>query len=255
MCLELEETRQVPLVPEDAYCLYGWLMERVSPDFADQLHESNMRPFSQYLFVQRDTPFRAEYHWNLFTEEAAREITPLLCPSKPVLLRGGEKQIRIRRAEQEPFLTADTVEQCFTALEIPTSYKMNFLTPTTFKTEEHYALYPTAELIVKSAVARFAQLGSDVVLEDEKVIAQLAGAAKITTYSLHAKKYRMKASCVQGFTGWVRLAIHGPEPMRRLFRLLMNAAPLTGIGIKTALGMGGCKVEETFGRDLKRNLI
>lgn len=253
MCLELEETQRSPFVPEDAYCLYGWLMERVSPNFADQLHEGGARPFSQYLFVQRDAPFRAEYHWNFFTEETVKEIAPLLLSSNPILLRGGERQIRIQKAQQEPFLAADTIEKCFTALEIPTSYKMYFLTPTTFKTEEQYALYPTAELIVKSAAARFVQLGSDVVLEEEDVITQLASAAKITTYSLHARKYRMKASCVQGFTGWVRLAIHGPEPMRRLFRLLMNAAPLTGIGIKTALGMGGCKVEETFRRDFERN--
>lgn len=248
ICLELEETNGTPIISADAYCLYGWLMERVSSEFAAYLHEGGERPFSQHLIREREEPFRADYHWNLFSEEAVEGIVPALFSTQTFFLHSGEKRLVVIKAEKEVVNFEKIIKRCFSSPQIPTSYKVSFLTPTTFKTEEHYALYPTAELIVKSAAARFAQLDTDVVMKDEEAIAQLAAATQISAYSLRTGKYRMKGSCIQGFTGWVRLTIHGPDPMRRLFWLLMNATPFTGLGIKSALGMGGCGVEEAFSK-------
>lgn len=52
--LELEETHRAPLVAEDAYCLYGWLMEQLPPAYAAYLHEEGERPFCQYLLPSRE---------------------------------------------------------------------------------------------------------------------------------------------------------------------------------------------------------
>ena len=152
----------------------------------------------------------------------------------------------MRRAEKETFRFEEAVERCFTAPALPSSYQLRFLSPTTFKTENQYALFPTAGLVVKSAASRFALLDSGVTLQDEEALRQLVESARIIGYSLHTQRYSMKGAVIPGFTGWIRLAIHGPTSMKRLFWLLMCALPHTGVGIKTALGMGGCTVEESF---------
>ena len=173
-------------------------------------------------------------------------VAPILLNRTSFPFRSGGKQVCVRRAEKETFRFEEAVERCFTAPALPSSYQLRFLSPTTFKTENQYALFPTAGLVVKSAASRFALLDSGVTLQDEEAIRQLVESARITGYSLHTQRYSMKGAVIPGFTGWIRLAIHGPTSMKRLFWLLMCALPHTGVGIKTALGMGGCTVEESF---------
>ena len=224
--LELEETHRAPLVAEDAYCLYGWLVEQLPPAYAAYLHEEGERPFCQYLLPSREERHRAVYQWTLFSEDAVQTVAPILLNSTSFPFRSGGKQVCVRRAEKETFRFEEAVERCFTAPALPSSYQLRFLSPTTFKTENQYALFPTAGLVVKSAASRFALLDSGVTLQDEEALRQLVESARITGYSLHTQRYSMKGAVIPGFTGWIRLAIHGPTSMKRLFWLLMCALPL-----------------------------
>ena len=79
--LELEETHRAPLVAEDAYCLYGWLMEQLPPAYAAYLHEEGERPFCQYLLPSREERHRAVYHWTRVSEDAVQMVAPILLNS------------------------------------------------------------------------------------------------------------------------------------------------------------------------------
>ncbi len=131
--LELEETHRAPLVAEDAYCLYGWLMEQLPPAYATYLHEEGERPFCQYLLPSREERHRAVYQWTLFSEDAVQTVAPILLNSTSFPFRSGGKQVCVRRAEKETFRFEEAVERCFTAPALPSSYQLRFLSPRRLK--------------------------------------------------------------------------------------------------------------------------
>ncbi len=127
---------------------------------------------------------------------------------------------------------------------------LRLLTPTTFKTEGRYAVFPTAALILYSAAAKWSALGLNASVEDEEALRQMEEHTAFTGYRLHSAYYGMKGVRVQAFTGSVTLSARGPEPMLHLFDMLMNGLRFTGLGVKTSPGMGG--VETKSGADPKR---
>lgn len=74
--LELEETHRAPLVAEDAYCLYGWLMEQLPPAYAAYLHEEGERPFCQYLLPSRRNAIRLCINGRCFRRTQCRWSRP-----------------------------------------------------------------------------------------------------------------------------------------------------------------------------------
>ena len=85
-------------VAEDAYCLYGWLMEQLPSAYAAYLHEEGERPFCQYLLPSREERHRAVYQWTLFSEDAVQMVAPILLNSTSFPFRSGGKQVCVRRA-------------------------------------------------------------------------------------------------------------------------------------------------------------
>lgn len=56
-------------------------------------------------------------------------------------------------------------------------------------------------------------------------------------------RYSMKQTKIPSFLGRIILEAHLPAPLLEMFRTLYVFAPYAGIGIKSALGMGGVKIE------------
>ena len=76
----------------------------------------------------------------------------------------------------------------------------------------------------------------------QAVQAMLAG-LHIVDYRLHTVRYSMKQTKIPSFLGRIILEAHLPAPLLEMFRTLYVFAPYAGIGIKSALGMGGVKIE------------
>ena len=73
-------------------------------------------------------------------------------------------------------------------------------------------------------------------------IVKLASGLCISDYSLHTVRYNLKNAYIPAFTGRVTVTARLPVPLLELWNALLCWAPYSGIGIKTALGMGGVDV-------------
>lgn len=247
MKLTLRDEAGRRLLPEYAYALYSDLMESIPQEYAQRLHEeAEMRPVSHFLVPDRNQPGRGEFFLSLYEEEALDAFAPVLLHKTQFELHKYGCRLNVERMERETIDLDEMTHRCFDLAEPPTSYVLHFLSPAAFRSQEEYVLYPTAELILKSAMSRFQLLGSGMDAVDQNALEQMAKRARITDYTLYSRRYRVKDTTVYGFTGWVRMTIRGPLPLRQLFRLYMTALPCTGLGLKTAMGMGGCSVEEYF---------
>ena len=73
---------------------------------------------------------------------------------------------------------------------------------------------------------------------DEETLIQLEENSEIIRYRLKSIPFPMEGINVPGFTGSIRVKFSGTDTMMRYIRLLLRFGEYSGVGIKTAMGMG-----------------
>ena len=63
-------------------------------------------------------------------------------------------------------------------------------------------------------------------------------------YNLHTTRYLLKETRIPSFLGSVTIEARLAPPLLEFWNALLSFAPYGGIGIKTALGMGGVITSE-----------
>lgn len=221
-----------------AYNLYADLLKKADPAFADYLHETGLKPLSQYLETQKNSP-RAQWVVNLLTDEAAEIFLPALLESDEFFVEKQNCSLKVVEKRIDTQVKEDElVRQHFFAEKPQSRVQINLLTPCAFKTQDGYAVFPSPGLIINSAVNKWNSFAQNTVIADEEGIAQLVDSARIVGYNLRSFRYSIKGVQIPSFTGYMTLSVRGPAPMLRLFNLLMGSAEFTGIGMKCTLGMG-----------------
>ncbi|GEM_PF-258739 len=242
-----------------AYNIYGAWMELLDPAAADYLHNSHS--VSQFLTINRlqrqvlkantgvqtltasaEQTHTAVHTVNLLTPEAIEYMLPFLQKTEQYTLTKHNRILLVKDVQIMEIPRNELFDRWFTSPQYANKFTLHFVSPATFKSHNQYAIFPTPELILQSAAAKFNRLGLEVTVEDREALAQLVENTMITNYKLHSTRYYLKDTRIQSFLGSVTLSIRGPEPMIRLFGMLMGALRYTGVGIKTALGMGGVEV-------------
>jgi len=226
------------------YVMYGILMEKFSAKFAKELHEQSLKPISQYIM-----PLKADgavWRLNFLSKEAIEEAAPVIKEMEMTGCRSSGKSLSFKLSNLELSETVSSKDFCrkFLTVENPSkSMLIRFITPCSFKSDEQYCIFPSAELLLKSAVNKWNAFSDDFVMHDEDAFKELAKRTKITRYELKSVAYHVKGAVVPSFMGTVVLSIKGPDPLLRIFNLLISYLEYCGAGVKTALGMGGCEVE------------
>jgi len=122
-------------------------------------------------------------------------------------------------------------------LNPPARWRLEFATPTTFKSSDTYSPLPMPERIVRSWLERW-QAFAPVALPDD-LPAQARAAAMIAGYNLRTRGMKEETRVVPGFEGDLRLDIPRLPPSERAaFDLLANYAFFCGTGHKTTQGLG-----------------
>ena len=111
----------------------------------------------------------------------------------------------------------------------------------TAKVSRTAEIAPTGEL--PSGFARqYAGRLLDCPLDDPDALDALLRGTHIVEYNLHTNAYYLKGTRIPGFVGSAVVDAHLSLPLLEVWNALLAFAPYGGIGIKTALGMGGAEV-------------
>lgn len=227
--------------PVSSYHLYGWLLERLPPHFGEAFHQSEDHPLSQYLYRDRDS---GKLIWvlNLLTEELAQALAPVLEQGGGMVLRTGEAAFKPVHTETisspERLIFGSGQEEDFGQ-----RCTFTFHSVTSFRQNGRYVLFPQEQLILNSLIRRWEMVCPGYALRDEDAIAALLQGVRISDYRLRSARHWMKDVRIPGFQGSVTFFVRLPPPMMEVWRLLCRFAPYGGVGIKTALGMGGVSVD------------
>lgn len=221
------------------YALYGILSSYADPDYIAYLHSYNETPISQYLQVLPNKT-EAWWHINLLGADAIEKIGAVCEHNDSFEAEHHQTNIQVLDKEWGPIVTEKAFCQSHLTEQPPKRrLRLEFLTPTGFKSQEVYQLFPTEELIMKSVWRGWQNFANEVVLQDDDVRNQLIRHIHISDYHLRSVRYPIKGNKIPAFIGGVTLAIAGPEPLVRLANMLLAFGEYNGMGIKTALGMGG----------------
>ena len=218
--------------------LQGVLMEAIDSDYASTLHASPFNPYSQYC---RGGDVEGELLWTVstLTNEAADQIIAPLMKLEEVKLHRAGKTFAVvqRRLASQPVdvLSKGIFEEGSSRM------KIDFLTPTAFKSQGDYVFMPTVRHICQSLLMRYSYLYNGSGEIDEETLSYIDAHTKIVSYRLNSHYFAHAAGGgkkIPAFMGSVTFGLGGGSAAAGLVRMLAEFGEFSGMGIKTSMGMG-----------------
>lgn len=226
------------LSPDCAYRLYSWLLSRIPEEQGEALHSQEDHPISQYLSCSRSGG-PGVWHIALLNDAAHELFVPVLENVRSIDLHTGTLAVSAINHEAEK-----TPKEIILSGRAANTGRasLQFVSPASFRQAGRYVIYPQEKLIIGSLVKRWNSFCPEYRMDDEDALQMLENSVRITDYSLRTVRFRLKNALIPCFTGKITLSAGLPLPLAELWNALLCWAEYSGIGIKTALGMGGVQV-------------
>ena len=218
---------------------HGALMECFPEEAAVYFHQSQMHPYSQHL-EQRD----GKWHWIIssLNKEMKQLIENGLLDRSQILLKKPGLTIDLK----EPQVLEQSEEDLKTIFYNGNEdryFPLRFMTPTSFKRQGQYLIYPDLFCLFQSLMMRY-----DVIFEngmtDQDTLEELVSQSSILHYRLNSTYFHLEGVRVPSFLGTITIKMKGTATMRRLARMLLTFGQYSGVGIKTSIGMGAVMIEQ-----------
>lgn len=234
----------IKIVQSIGSVLHGVLMELVGSDYAGQLHEAGLRPYSQYVYFDKD---RKQYIWRLsaVTADAVNRIVrPMLEMPEKIFLKQKRGHLYIKdRTILEETSYEDLIRKFWSSDVFYTQAKLQCMSATSFKVDKKYTIFPEAFRIYRYLLRQWNQFSTFGMLDTDSLLEVLEAGVYIRDYNLRMGIYGLEGVTIRGFRGQVIMQFKRNVELQRVLALLSYYSQFTGLGIKTALGMGGIQCE------------
>lgn len=234
----------IPIRPDMGSIFQGALMEIIDNDDARTLHAMQLRPYTQSVMYDHA---RRKGVWRITTLNPygySAVLEKILAYDKPLYLR--QRQVAVSLGT--PVIRQTTYEALgdaiFQAPQGPRIVNVTMRTATTFKHDNMYDILPSMERCYGSLLAKWNTFSTTSTLEQAGLAADLSQYCRLVKYHLDSQVFGLEGIRINGFVGTMRLRFSGNDMVRRLQGLLWAFAPYSGLGIKTAMGMGAVEVAD-----------
>lgn len=224
---------------------HGAIMSLLPTEYVTELHQQGSRPFSQYVFWDRELQ-QAVWRINIFDAKADAEITPRLVSLDKLFLEQKGYSVLLKETSIKKSSYEALADGVFLGEQAPRGVRLTFNTATSFKHNGQYMIFPDSRMIIQSLLNRWNQFSPQFKLEESQLKEKLANMCYIKRYSLHSQVFSVEQSNICGFAGTMEISFKAPDAQRRILGLIFSFAEYAGIGIKTALGMGGTMIELVY---------
>lgn len=230
-----------PLRTQASSLLHGVIMEHIGVAYADYLHRQPSNHFSQYVRAHED---RSVWTICTLTEEAKEKIITPFAEGEIKYIDVHHKGARFDLIEKK--IACCTQEELMERAYFGNTakvFKIKFLTPTSFKVDGKYRMYPTVYHLIQSLVRKHDTISEETSVYMEGLIEQIADRTEVINYRLRSTKFPLEGIRIPSFVGEIMIAVRGPAQLAQLVHLLLRFGEYSGVGIKSALGMGAIAVE------------
>ena len=223
-----------------ASLLHGALMQRLDPSYVEKLHVSGSHPFSQFVTENEDGLV-----WTIHTlnREAYDHLMQAVSAEtfESVFLEHRQETLHVVRKEQVDYSYEDLIKTYYFGTS-GRSVKLKFLTPASFKQGGEYVIFPSVRLLFQSLMNRFDAFSPDNSVASEELLSEFEAYARISAYRLRSVDFSLEGVRIPGFIGEITIRINGPQQLANLGNMLLRFGEFSGVGIKSALGMGGIAI-------------
>ena len=224
--------------------LHGVMISCISTEYAAFLHITQVPPYHQYVYYDKE---RNTSVWRIaaLTEECIEEIIhPLWTIESKIGLtqKNGSLIIDDRRV----VLETDYASIAKSFLGDNKQYKkldITFVTPTSFKVNQAYAIFPDIEKIMRSFLKKWNTFSSSDVYDDEELFQAMCENMYVAEYRMRLQKFYLEKTKIPGFQGTYTLICKRNMILSNLAAMLCYFGAIAGCGIKVALGMGAMWAE------------
>ena len=226
--------------PEWGYRLYAALLETVPAAFGERVHRDGVTPLGQFLSVRDDSLL---WTVSLLGRESESVLGPALERAERFYLQKDGVGLSVQTREVHRI--EDVEELLARGTAHSGTHRLRFCTATAFKSRGQYCSLPTARLIVQSLIKKWNGCFPDCPIEDEdgEGMETLAAGLRCAAFRLRDQTYHLKNSVIPGFVGELTLENRLSAFHRQLASALLLFSAYAGVGVKTALGMGGVETE------------
>lgn len=216
---------------------HGYLMNSIDSNYVDYLHYNETHPYTSCIYKDMES---GKIFWKIttFNKNAYEMLIKYF-------LENDIKNIYLKKKGIEVFvksvsMTKTSFEELF--LNSEKKNKIHFLTPTTHKLNGELQMFPNISTLLLGVINKVNQHSDTTKLEDEDVIIDFLEKVYIDEYYLRTKYFFLEKIKIKGFIGNVKIKSKD-EVFCQLLNFLLQVSEYTGLGVKTALGMGGIKLE------------
>lgn len=227
---------------QKASLFQGVLMEQINKDYANKMHEDGLHPYSQKLKYEGD---KLIWQINTMNQEAYEEIILPLQKEEfnKIELKHNNLELAIKGKKISGISYQNMINKYYFG-ECSRYVRIRFTTPTSFKRAGNYVFYPDMSLIYNSLMNKYDTFAQGATIRTEEILEQLVEYSEIAKYNLRSVMFHMEGVRIPAFMGEVLVKIKGPQPLVNLIHLLLQYGTYSGVGIKTAMGMGALEIIE-----------
>lgn len=222
--------------------MQGVLMEQIKSEYAERLHASGLNPYSQHLRFQED---QVQWKISTLTKEARENIIiPMLQMKEEILAikhLNLDLQIQNRKLEE---LTYEKLMEKYYFGKCKPYLSLEFATPTAFKVDGKYQFYPTIFHVFQSLAKKYDAVSGETEIFSEELMREIEEYLFIINYNLHSCTFSLEGVRIPAFKGSITLRSTGPQMFTNLIHMLAAFGTFSGVGIKTAMGMGALSIRE-----------
>ncbi len=240
LVLELETSKKIDCRKSSVF--QSILLEKSGSEYAAKMHEINLRPYSQYIFYNNST---GRVFWNVKTtsEEAFQNLIVPLQDNSFQNMKIEHDDIFVQIINKKlKTLPLSNLFQDFYTKSTDRNIRIRFLTPTAFKQNGQYIIYPDIRLFYQSLMRKCSAVSDKFDFMDEDTLDQLVQYSKIVRYKLKSTNYPMSSVKIPAFIGEIQLKINGPALLCNFVHVLLEMGEYLGVGIKAAMGMGAIEI-------------
>lgn len=222
--------------------MQGVLMERTSPDYGEVLHQSKLKPYSQFAF---NTDGVLQWTVNTLDDVAFEQlIQPILQDDyQSVFLRQKQLELKITKKELKELTFESLLADTFFG-DCSRYITIRFKTPTAFKNDGRYQFYPTVWHVFKSLANKFDASAIGTEIAYQQTLEDIEEHVQIIRYNLRSTVFYLESVKIPSFVGTVTFKVNGPQQLVNLINLLARFGEYSGVGIKAAMGMGAIEIIE-----------
>ncbi len=227
--------------------LQGALMEILDSNSAKELHNEGLRPYSQCVYFDRNNNVPI-WRVNVLNDWACEKILVPLTQQRQIFLKHKNYRVDLLQNKIVADESYEDMAERFMNDSAPISngVDVDFLTTASFRREGRYVIFPEIYLILQSLLNRWNSFSNLFVVEGEDLPRVLANFFTVNEYDFHSQIFLLEHQKITGFYGRMDANFEGDNTTKRLLGLLFEYARYSGIGIKTALGMGAVKTNLYF---------